>query len=532
MNNTGYSTDNIIKVHELIYYIYFLLLFGSRAIGLYDGQTLYNACLVLGMLAFLIKIAATRHTLAEYTTGLVFLSAGALTYLCSGEKGLLIYFTMMLGMKGIREKKVMRAGLIILSVCYFALYILSITGIITELNHMNKRSGFGFLLRHSLGYPYPNTAHTTLLILVVFFFYLYEAQSIRSLLKASIIAMLLNLYVYIYTVSLTGFISITLYLIVNIYLQIRDHRSKLENTLITLLYPVIVIFSIAGPLLAKGNAFTFMNKLLHKRYEYALYYLTTEKITPFGSYFKAPPTNWYMLDNSFLYLFLQLGIIPFVLVCALYILWIINLVKENKKRELAVIITFCFIGMSDPFLFNLSFKNLTFIFLGAWLFDTLEKLQNSLPAIMQKEVLILPFGEKKLTLPEGLFAFPGKLLTESFYEINIHIIRYALIFAIIGLIGSAIYAKSTPEPKVLYVDTKIADPYFGHKNIEMTQADVDAALAEGNLVEGYDSDDPTMYVFKKNAPHMEYIRSTITCGLLAGLISILILSVIRALRKS
>ena len=335
-----------------------------------------------------------------------------------------------------------------------------------------------------------------------------------------------------YTVSLTGFISITLYLVVNIYLQIRSQRSKTENALIVLLYPAVVIFSIAGPLLAKGSAFTFMNKLLHKRYEYALYYLTTEKVTPFGSYFKAPPTNWYMLDNSFLYLFLQLGIVPFVLVCALYIFWIINLIKKNKTRELAIIITFCFIGMSDPFLFNLSFKNLTFIFLGAWLFDTLKNLKNSLPSLLQKEILILPFGEKEITLPEGLLDFPAKLLTKSFYEVSIHVIRYALIFAIIVFIGSAIYARTTPIPEVLYVDTKIADPYFGHKNIEMTQADVDAALEAGNLVEGYDSEDPTMYVFKKNAPHMEYIRSTLTCGLLAGLISVLILSVIRALRKS
>lgn len=531
MNNQSLSTDSTIKVHELIYYIYFLLLFGSRAIGLYDGQRVYNACLVLGMIAFLLKIATTRHTLAEYTTGLIFLSASSLTYLCSGEKGLLIYFTMMLGMKGINEKKVMRAGLIILSVCYFVLYVLSITGIIPELNHMNKRSGFGFLLRHSLGYPYPNTTHTTLLILVIFFFYLYEAKSIRSLLKASVIAMLINLYVYIYTVSLTGLISITLYLIINLYLQARTERSKLENTLISLLFPIIVVFSIAGPLLAKGSLFTFMNKLLHKRYEYALYYLTTEKITPFGAYFKAPPTNWYMLDNSFLYLFLQLGIIPFILVCALYILWIKDLIRKNKKRELAIIITFCFIGMSDPFLFNLSFKNLTFVFLGVWLYETLKKFEDHLPALFKKEILILPFGENDLVLPGSAPVFPGKLLSKSFYEISIHIIRYALIFAIIGLIGSTVYMKTTTEPKVLYVDTKIADPYFNHKNIEMTQSDVDAALLAGDLVEGYDSDDPTMYVFKKNAPHMEYIRSTLTLGIWTGLVSVLVLSIIRVIRK-
>ncbi|WP_026498331.1 hypothetical protein [Butyrivibrio sp. WCD2001] len=531
MNSQNLPSDNTIKVHELIYYIYFLLLFGARAIGLYDGQPVYNACLVLGMLAFIIKIAATRHTLYEYIAGIAFLGTGALTYLCSGEKGLLIYFTMMLGMKGIREKKVAKLGLIILSVSYFVLYLLSVTGIITELNHINNRSGYGFLLRHSLGYPYPNTAHTTLLILIIFFFYLYEAKNLRSLLKASVIAMLLNLYVYLYTVSLTGLISISLYLIINIYLQLRRNRTKAENALILLLFPAIVIFSIAGPLLATGSAFEFMNKLLHKRYEFALYFLTTEKITPFGSYFKAPPTNWYMLDNSFLYLFLQLGVVPFALVCALYIMWIGNLVKENKPRELAVIITFCFIGMSDPFLFNLSFKNLTFIFLGAYLYDSLKKMENTLPAALSKEIIILPFGEKEISAFKSRFAFPGKILSKSFYEISIHLVRYALIIAVIGLIGCAFYTKTHTEPKVLYVETEIADPYFNHKNIEMTPTDVDAALAAGDLVVGYDSEDPTMYVFKKSAPHMEYIRSTLTFGIWAGLIAALIISVIGSARK-
>ncbi|WP_026526717.1 hypothetical protein [Butyrivibrio sp. VCD2006] len=532
MNTKDLSTNNTIKVHELIFYIYFLFLFGSRAVGLYDGQPVYNACIVAGMLAFLIKVAATRQSLCEYIAGFAILSTGALTYLCSGEKGLLIYFTLMLGMKGIQEKKVMRLGLIILSVSYFVLYLLSITGIITELNHMNKRSGYGFLLRHSLGYPYPNTAHTTLLILIIFFFYLYEAKNTRSLLKASIIAMLVNVYVYMYTVSLTGLLSISIYLIVNIYLQLRPVRSKVENFFISLLFPAVVVFSVAGPLLATGQAFEFMNKLLHKRYEFALYFLTNEKITPFGSYFKATPTNWYMLDNSFLYLFLQLGIIPFLLVCALYILWIRHLIKGNKLSELAVIITFCFIGMSDPFLFNLSFKNLTFIFLGTWLYDSIGKAKASLPQVLQKEILILPFGENEVTLFRKQKSSHVRLLSQTFYEISTHIIRYALIFAIVGLIGCTVYTKTNDEPKILYADSMITDPYFSHKSITMSEADVEAALEAGDLVEGYDADDPTMYVFKKKAPHMEYIRSTITCGIWAGLICVLILSIIRTFRKS
>lgn len=530
MNNTAPSTNSI-KISELIYYIYFLILFGAKAIGLYDGQPVYNALLVLGALIFGVKVLATRHTPAEYLVMASILSIGALTYHFSGEKGLLFYFTMMLGMKAVDEKKVMRLGLIILGVSYFVLYILTMTGVITELNHINKRTGYGYLLRHSLGYPYPNTTHTTFLILVILFFYLYKAANTGSLIKAYIVTMLLNLYIYVYTVSLTGLISVTIYLMINFYLQLRKNRSKLENALISALFPAIVIFSIAGPLLAKGNLFTILNKLLHKRYEYALYYLTNEKITLFGSYFKTPPTNWYMLDNSFLYLFLQLGIIPFVVVCILYILWIKDLMNNNKTRELAIIITFCFIGMSDPFLFNLSYKNLTFIFLGKWIYAALKKLSKNYPAFLNKEFIILPFGDKELNQNNSCLSKVRALFTYPVREIGSHFIRYSLIFIIICMLGGALYSQNSIEPEVLYVNTKIADPYFNHKNIEMTQADIDAAISKGDLVEGYNPKDPTMYVFKKKAPHMEYIRSIISCGILAGLISVLLLSIISITRK-
>ena len=525
------NAKNRIKAFELFYYIYFLILFGARSVGFYDGQTVYNLLLIAGAAMFGIKLISTKHTLAECLVIIGFLGAGSITYACSGEKGLLIYFTMMLGMKGINEKKVMRLGLYILGISYFVLYVLSTTGVIQELNHMNKRSGIGYIMRHSLGYPYPNTTHTTLLILIMLFFYLYEAKSLSKLIRASLVAMLLSCFVYIYTVSLTGLISVSIYLVVNLYLYARKDRSKLENALILMLFPATVIFSIAGPLVATGDAFEFMNKLLHKRYEYALYFLTNEKLTPFGSYFGETPTSWYMLDNSFLYLFLQLGIVSFILICSVYLLWIKYIVKNNKKPELAIMITFCFIGMSDPFLFNLSYKNLTFVFIGAWLYNMLQKKAVSFPEILRKEILLLPLGEKEVTVP----SIEDLRLHKTFVKLTAHIscnfFRFAMLFTASFILASGVYYAATTEPAVLYTNSEIADPYFNHKNIEMTKEDVDAAIAKGAIVEGYDASDPTMYIFKKSAPHMEYIRSIITCGFFAGTICVLIFSICRIIRK-
>ena len=514
-------------INELIYCIFFLLVFGAKAVGLNEGHPFFNACIAAGILLFILKLFSTRTTLFEYIINAAILLSGGLTYIYSGEKGLLLYFTLMLGMKAVNEKRVMKMARIFLGTAFFILFLLSVSGIIEELNHMYKKSGYGFLLRHSLGYPYPNTTHTTLLILIILFFYLYRTETVKKLIIASLFAMLINVYLYIYTVSMTGLLSVTIYLFVNFYLQVRKDRSHLENILIGILFPFTVVFSITGPLLAKGEVFDFMNKLLHKRYEYALYYLQTEKIMPFGSRFAPAPTRWYMIDNSFLYLFLQLGVVSFLIVFILYTTWIVYLLKKDKRPELAIIITFCFIGMSDPFLFNLSVKNITFVFMGVWLYAELGKIAEKLPPFFQRNILILPFGEMELPLPFQnkkplISSVKERLLTDA----ASHVARNLTAFLIAAGFAFAIYQVSVPIPSRLYVDAQIVDPYFGHSSVEMTQDDVEEAIAAGNLVEGYDPAEPTMYVFKKKASRTEYYRGMLTSGVLSGLLVIIVLTAI------
>ncbi|MCR5102465.1 MAG: hypothetical protein K6B41_14035, partial [Butyrivibrio sp.] len=303
------------------------------------------------------KTLATKHTLLEYLVIFVFGLLGLIVYRNTGEKGLILYFSLMLAMKNISPQKVFRIGLFILSICFTILTVLSLTGIIDDISYINKRSGFGYLLRHSLGYPYPNTLHTTFLVLVILIMYLYKAKNLRDLLISSGVLMLLNIYLYCFSVSLTGLLSVTIYLVINIYLYIRKNMSgdkglsKPEKVLVWIYFPAIVAFSILGPIIAKGDAFKFMDKLLHNRYKYALYYLENEPITLLGKRFAPGPTNWYMIDNSFLYLFLQLGVITFIVIMLLYLYFIYRMLKEKKYSELSIFLTFCLIGMSDPFLF-------------------------------------------------------------------------------------------------------------------------------------------------------------------------------------
>lgn len=392
MNKTENTT---IQLSELIYLAYFAVMFGARAIGLYEGMLPYNIMLVTGMLLFLLKIAMTRHTYGEYLLIGVLLFISLIVYYNTGEKGLLLYFTMMLGMKNVSLKRVMKWAAAILSVSFTVLVFLSVFGLKQDITYLHDRAGFGQVLRHSLGYPYPNTLFTTYIVLMVLIMYVLGKQTKKQLVITSTLMFLGAVYIYLYSCSNTGLIVATFYLLANLWLQLRNRLSIVEKIVLLMAYPGCALLSIVGPLVTSGRLFQLMDKVLHNRWAYSYYYLTTEPVTLFGTRFGETPNENYMIDSSFLYSFLQIGVIPFLIVTALMIGMIVCYVKKDKRIELAMIISFCVLGLSDPFFFNLSYKNLMFLFIGELLYLQTSK---ACKGLLAKEICILKCGERSISV--------------------------------------------------------------------------------------------------------------------------------------
>ena len=93
------ENKSFVSFSELAFLLYFTVMLGAKAIGFSEGETAYNVCLVIGAAFFGLKLLLTRHTIAEYIMIGLFLLLGVLVYRSSGEKSLLIFFTMMLGVK-------------------------------------------------------------------------------------------------------------------------------------------------------------------------------------------------------------------------------------------------------------------------------------------------------------------------------------------------------------------------------------------------------------------------------------------------
>ena len=391
------SDNREIEISELAYLLYFTIMFGARAIGLFEGMVVYNISLVIGMLLFIIKVSMTEHTVFEYCIMGFLLLVSVIVYYNTGEKGLLLYFTMMLGMKGVSIKRVFKLGTIILSLSFTTLVLLSVTGLKEEITYLKDRAGFGSVIRHSLGYPYPNTLFTTYIVLMALIVYMLGKQTKKNLLLTTLFLFAGAVYIFLYSCSNTGLIVSVFFLLVNLYLQLRKGLSKFEKAGIWLMYPVCLLFSILGPLVTQGKLFWLLDKVLHNRWAYSLYYLTNEPITLFGVRFKEAPNTNYMIDSSFLYSFLQVGVIPFIIITLLYLGMIFDYVKKEKKTELVIIVSFLVLGLSDPFLFNLSYKNLMFLFAGEYIYRKLQLFEEREMPLFGYKFRLIPIGGRKIS---------------------------------------------------------------------------------------------------------------------------------------
>lgn len=370
--------NNEICIEELLYLIYFGIMFGAKALGLYDGQTVYNVTLVLGFLVWGMKIMVTEHTMYEFGILLGIIGMCFLIYYNTGEKGILIYMTMMLGIKNVDLKKVFHMAACILGSSFLFLVIATALKIKPEILAYSNRWGFGEIIRHSLGYPHTNTLMTTYIVLMALVLISIGNQSRKYLAIMSISLWLGSVYLFLYSCSNTGILGSTIYLILNYYFQTRTSISKLEKKGLYFLYPFLVgIVSIAFPLLAHTNdkVFHFSDKLFHNRIFLSYYYLTEEKWTLFGSRMaeKYYPSGYrYMIDNSFLYSFIQLGIVMGIILSITNMYLIHVFIKEDRRTELAILISFWILGISDPFLYNLAYKNILFLYAGNELYKWLQ----------------------------------------------------------------------------------------------------------------------------------------------------------------
>lgn len=486
---------------EFFYYLYFAILLTAKGIGLIEGQVLFSIAIMLACGCFTVKMMLTKYTAKEFVIvtvlGLLFLTA----FLRSGEKGVLFAGMTILGIKDVDVKKVFKLGFGIWCCTFFGIVLIHLSGISNDLIFAHKKLGLGHILRYSLGFPHPNVLQISYVTWMAFFLYLWKPKTKK---QWAVIGLLFlgNCYFFLYSISYTGIILATVYLAGYCYFTMRRSFSKLEKLLIQLVLPACALFSILGPVLIKGKLFDIFNKILNTRFTLSNYFLTNQPLSLFGSALVEAPDH-YGIDCSYVNCLLLYGVVLFVLIIAGYFFLVRQCVQQERRNELAMLAGFFVAGISEPFLFNSSFKNLTLLFLGRYFYELLERWAKT-DGISIWEIILLS-GEK-------VFGYAQKLAL-CFRNIPGRIwVKAALFGAGISVVITLVYVCQVKMPSAIYMPVSLSDT-TGEEPIYIDPDKLPEDF-DGWMPQYYDAD-TKMYEFTGNIIMMERIRGVISCFLIS-----------------
>ncbi len=483
------------QIGEYIYLLYFVIMCSARSLGLYEGMTVYTISLAIGLVLFGLKMLVTKYTVKEYVIAAVFLALASLVYLNSGEKGLLVCFTMILGMKGVSSIKVIKAGILVPGTIILAKIFLGVFGILPEIYYPQLRGGIGFVFRHALGYAHPNSMHMNVLMLSMMVIYLVtkladgQENGKWFLSVASLLVLGFNFYVFQYSGSRTGILACIVYLFVNAWLFFRGKVGIFEQIIAYLAFPLTSFVAIAFPKILSEELYEYLDsRVFTTRLFLGRVFINNNKITLFGS--RLVGYKEYGIDMGQLYLFLQLGIVAFIFMAVLTTWFIYRCIKTNRFPELAIMLTMLFISLWEAFLYNLSFKNLAYIFMGEVLFETLNRADVST-------------GDA----PEGRGDNDVKWKLKPF------LIVVACSIAG-GCIISGIYLGITKTPNALYGIRQENEKgvSFDMTPLYFSEEEISALKKNGDIVLDYVDETTPVYQYDKNIAVMEYHKRAMSTG--------------------
>lgn len=514
------KNELVFNIAEIVYYLYFFIMAFAKGMGLYDGMWPYTAALVLGAVLVACKLALTEHTLAEWLLVLGLLALGILICHNSGEKGALIYISMIVAMKNVPVRRVFSIGLVVWGITFIAQTILTLTGLRPDIFVIHAKLGLGYIIRWSLGQPHPNVLQITAMMLCAFILYLADWKG-KKLIYATLIMLAANLYVFFYSVSYTGLIVVVVYLFGNLYLSFRKELNKVEKLLVTLVFPACAAFSVLGPLTFPERLWEICNKVLNTRFNIARVYMTTDPITLFGARpSDAIPVGLHNIDCAYVFTLMHYGVVMFILLCVGYMALVQHCLKKERHQELAIIIGLSVAAITEPFFVNPSFKNISLLFMGAFVFEKFGEFADKKPEhFLNRKFILLPLGKKEITIPLEKVV-RGK---NHFLQVIKKQKRFILMCTIgISVIAGGIFALTADMPECYYAlrsSTQIEE--------ESVYLDIDHLPEdfEGKILNYQDAETPMQKV-EGNIVTMEYVRGIVSSGLWCGLFGAVIISLI------
>ncbi|MFR1757920.1 MAG: hypothetical protein ACLSWA_13735, partial [Thomasclavelia spiroformis] len=186
--------------------------------------------------------------------------------------------------------------------------------------------------------------------------------------------MIVNLFIFNYSGSRTGALSVFLLISLCFLTKIELARSIILK-LPKYLYMILIILSFTSALLyGKSEEISILNILLNGRVSYSNYYITNYRFTLFGNNIL---NDFTLFDNGYIYLYIQYGILGFLLISWLIISSCNYVNKIYDIRKAVILISYIIYIFTESFSPNI-FMNIILFFAAPVIFPPVSKERYSI----------------------------------------------------------------------------------------------------------------------------------------------------------
>ena len=489
-----------IPVSELAYYLFLCPILMAKAFGLYDGQIAFKIVLLAALLGFIVKMILTTYSLKEAGLSIGLLALGFISYRVSGDKGMLLYIMMIVGAKNLSTRRIMKIAGITFCGSFVLMSVVTATRMINGPVKIHEKLGH-LMARWCLGQAHPNVLHVSYLLFCIFVIYMTQSSKKKNLIL--FLLMLGNIYIFLYSVSFTGLIAVIVFLMLCLYWTIMHGKSQKimswEKILLYGGFAFCVLFSMLAPILLRGRAFELLNKAVNTRLELSRYFLTTYPVSLWGHRISEIVTSSITMDCSYVYAYEAYGIVIFVLIIMGYGFLMKKLIREQRGVELCIVLACLIAGVTEPFLFNASFKNMSLLFFAEILYR--QPAEETGTEAADDQGIFKETKEKKIG-------------------------GYLLIFcigAVIALVAGMLLVKPYDRIIVSRSDRDFDELDFMELNITAEE------LREGDILLGNNFHDDWMQLTGFE-PRLEYVRCIVTVSLLGGILLMVIYESLNRIR--
>lgn len=365
-----------IRLSELLYYLFFVILFMTRTLGLVEGNAFYSIVLVIALFCFAMSYIMISESVSIHIIDAILLGVSVVSYTLSGEKGMILFFAMMIGARYVSIDRLFKIVLVLVGVGYATMLFLGIFGFIQDAERIILSSPLGDITRRSISNLQVNVVMTPYLVFMMMAEYIVRNADRIVFFKVTVLLLLGLVYIFSYCFAKTALIVGMLFLLLCCCYRLRCSFTKRSRLITYAFYLSCSIIGIAAPALFDISSLGSYSDLstryprflswYHRLY-IGKYYLLNNEVSIMGQrlYDPTPDAIVYpLIHQSQLYMLLQYGVVVFILVNALHLIAIEYYLKKNDGIALAILLSYAFIGISEPLLFNLSFKNISFVFIG------------------------------------------------------------------------------------------------------------------------------------------------------------------------